>query len=188
MTSQVLIPTAAAADLVFAHRGQQVTPLRTLEKHGAEPAQQQNDAEDARVPTMDPRHCMKRNGLSGCAGISASWITPIGEENLQDQRIGERGQAEIDARESQRRRADDERGERGTACSPAYRSRVMRPKSLLQHESDIAAKTDESGMAKRQLPGIAADQIPGHSERGPERDQGSETAQVEVGDLLTIAK
>ena len=40
---------------------------------------------------------------------------PIGEQNLQDQRIGERRQAEIDARQSQRWRADYEGGKRRKA-------------------------------------------------------------------------
>ena len=34
----------------------------------------------------------------------------------------------------------------------------------LEAERDIAAKADECGVAERKLPGVAADQIPRHSE------------------------
>ena len=78
--------------------------------------------------------------------------TPIGEENLQDQRIGERGQAEIDAREFERWRADYKGGERGTSDARQHTDPGCEVEINLEDESDIAAKTDESGVAKRQLP------------------------------------
>ena len=38
-------------------------------------------------------------------------------------------------------------------------------------------------MPKRELAGIAADQVPGHAYGGPERDQSCEPAQIKIGDL-----
>src|SRR5262245_22873543 len=172
-------PDGGRGRLIFTRPEKQDTRLGTLEKHGAEPSQQQNDAEDAGVPTwIRPLHEEER-------AFVMCWNerlleTPIGEENLQDQRIGERGQAEIDPREFERWRADDKGSERGTSDAGQHTDPGCEVEINLEDESDIAAKADERRVAKRQLPGVATNQIPGHSERGPERDQGSETAQVEV--------
>ena len=156
--------------LVLAQRHQRIAETRALD-HVRQRQRGREDAEREEVvgARLGELH-EQRRPLSGHRDRD---LLVAGEvhDDPQDERVGERGQGEVDAGQPERRDPDEDRrgdGDHG-AGEDAQPGREARLED--QQDGDVGADAEERLVAEGRLPGIAADDVPGQAHGGPQQHE-----------------
>jgi hypothetical protein len=91
--------------------------------------------------------------------------------DTQDERVRQRGEAEVDAGEAERRQPDDDRGHHRQRHAGEHADPRRELELDLEERGRVGADAEEGLVAERHLAAVAADDVPGQAHRGPDEDQ-----------------
>ena len=131
-------------------------------------------AQEIELDVAVQRPAEHRRVLDVHAGIAAGDRFPARQPFFDDEAEGQRGDAQVDALDAQRRHADDDADDGRQPAGTGQRQRKG-PAGVVQHGLRVGAHAQERGMADRELPGEArpAASAPG---RRPNRSARRSTA------------
>ena len=109
-------------------------------------------------------------------------VAQVVHDDPEDEWVGQRGQPEVDPGEAEGRRADQQRGQHGDHRARQHAEPGGDAGSRRQQHGDVGADAEEGLVAERDLPGVAADDVPGEAHRRPQEHEREDAVVIALGD------